>query len=134
MFVLIKTGVLNLQGCKRINEVKGFSDKTTKNIIDNLPWAIKFVEKMKPFISIKILKNISNDLKGMIFVFSGFRDKKLEEEIIKRGGKVSTSVSSNTTCVVASDINKITGKLQKAIDLNIDIYEKDNFLIKFNFI
>ena len=30
---------------KRINEVKGFSDKTTKNIIDNLPWAIKFVEK-----------------------------------------------------------------------------------------
>jgi NAD-dependent DNA ligase len=44
---------------KMINEVKGFSDKTTKNIIDNLPWAIKFVEKMKPFISIKIVKNIS---------------------------------------------------------------------------
>ena len=119
---------------KRINEVKGFSDKTTKNIIDNLPWAIKFVEKMKPFISIKIEINISNDLKSMIFVFSGFRDKKLEEEIIKRGGKVSTSVSSNTTCVIANNLHKITGKVQKAMDLNIDVYEKENFLLKFNLI
>lgn len=119
---------------KRINEVKGFSDKTTNNIIDNLPWAIKFVEKMKPFISIKIARNLSNDLKGMIFVFSGFRDKKLEEEIINRGGKVSTSVSSNTTCVIANDLDKITGKIQKALDLNIDLYEKENFLLKFNFI
>jgi NAD-dependent DNA ligase len=89
---------------------------------------------MKPFISIKILKNISNDLKGMIFVFSGFRDKKLEEEIIKRGGKVSTSVSSNTTCVIANNLHKITGKVQKAMDLNIDVYEKENFLLKFNLI
>lgn len=119
---------------KRINEVKGFSDKTTNNIIDNLPWAIKFVEKMKPFISIKIAKNLANDLKGMIFVFSGFRDKKLEEKIINRGGKVSTSVSSNTTCVIANDLDKITGKIQKALDLNIDLYEKENFLLKFNFI
>ena len=117
---------------KRINDINGFSDKTTNNIINNLQWAIKFVEKMKPFISFKITKKTLQDLKELKVVFSGFRDKKLEEEITKRGGKVLTSVSKNITCVVTVDLNKISSKIQKAIDLNINIYQKENFLKMFN--
>jgi len=38
-----------------------------------------------------------------------------------------------STCIIASDIIKITGKVQKAMGVNIDVYEK-NFLLKFNLI
>ena len=67
----------------------------------------------------------------MKVVFSGFRDKDLEEEIKKRGGKVTTSVSKNTTCVVSTDVDSSSSKVQKAIELGIDVYDKEAFLEEF---
>jgi len=115
-----------------INNVEGFSDKTTTKIIKNLPYALKFVTNIKPFVSIKMDKKISEDLKEMKVVFSGFRDKDLEEEIKKRGGKVTTSVSKNTTIVLVSDVDSSSSKTQTAKQLGIPIYEKQDFLDNFN--
>ena len=116
-----------------IINIEGFSDKTTSQIIDNLKWAEKFINSMEKYITIKDEKPISDDLLNYKIVFSGFRDKLLEEKIKKRGGKVVTSVSKNTTLLVVADINDKSSKIQKARELGIDIYEKEDFIKVFNF-
>ena len=115
-----------------INSVEGFSEKTTTKIIDNLSWADKFIASIKPYISLKINKNVNNDMENQKIVFSGFRDKHLEEQIKQRGGKVVTSVSKNTTILVVSDKDSSSTKIQKAAEFNIDIYTKDEFIQNYN--
>jgi len=110
-----------------INGVEGFSDKTTAKIIENLPWADKFYENIKPYTTIKQKITASDDLKKMKVVFSGFRNLELEEHVKTRGGKVVTSVSKNTTALVVSDKDSKSSKIQKAIDLGINIYDEEEF-------
>ena len=116
-----------------INNVEGFSDKTTSKIVQNLPWAEKFVESVKPYITLKDEKKVANDMKNMKIVFTGFRDLELEEGIKKRGGKITTSVSKNTTALVVADKESSSSKMQKALDLGIDVYDKEEFIDEFGF-
>lgn len=111
-----------------INDIEGFSDKTTSKIVESLPWAEKFVENLKPYISLKEDICCLDDLKDMKVVFTGFRDKDLEEIIKNRGGKTVTSISKNTTVLVVADKYSKSSKTQKAIELNIPIYEKEEFM------
>lgn len=115
-----------------INSVEGFSDKTTAKIIENLPWADKFYQNIKPYVSIKEEIIATNDLENMKVVFTGFRDTALEEKVKLRGGKVVTSVSKNTTVLVVADKDSKSSKVQKAIELGIDIYDKEEFQKTFN--
>jgi NAD-dependent DNA ligase len=62
---------------------------------------------------------------------SGFRDKNLENEIFNLGGRVTTSVSNNTTILIVKDKNKLGAKIQKAISLGIPIYVREEFLNKY---
>jgi len=116
-----------------IINIEGFSDKTTVQIIDNLEWAEKFIKNIDKYITLKDEKPISDDLLNYKIVFSGFRDKILEEKIKKRGGKIVTSVSKNTTILVVADIYETSAKIKKAKELGIDIYEKEQFIKTFNF-
>lgn len=117
-----------------INGIHGFSDKTTVKIIKNLPWAAKFVEKLSPFIQLKRVETkVSNEFMNKKIVFSGFRDAKLEEEIKKRGGKVTTTVSKNTSMLVALNKEEGSSKIEKAKELNIPIYEIPEFRRNFDF-
>jgi DNA ligase (NAD+) len=54
-------------------------------------------------------------------VFSGVRDKTLENLIQSNGGSVTGSVSKNTTHLVVKDVNETSGKIKKAKELNITI-------------
>ena len=116
-----------------INSVEGFSDKTSLKIIENLPWADKFYENIKPYVTFKEEIIATNDLEGMKVVFSGFRDTELEDQVKIRGGKVVTSVSKNTTVLVVSDKHSGSSKIQKAMNLGIAVFEKDEFIKNFNF-
>lgn len=64
---------------------------------------------------------------GMVVVFTGVRDKDLEARIEAGGGKVTGSVSKNTTVVVAKDPAAASGKLDKARDLAIPIMDLAEF-------
>lgn len=72
-----------------------------------------------PFYSIS---SASETLETLIVVFTGFRDKNLEQIIKDRGGKVGTSVSRNTTCVVVGSKKTGTSKEKTATQKNIPIY------------
>jgi len=66
-------------------------------------------------------------LKDMAIIFTGFRNKDWEDRIKEGGGRVVTSVSKNTTLVVAADPDDNTGKIAKAKELGITIISKEEF-------
>lgn len=119
-----------------IINIEGFSTKSAIQIVDNLDNAILFLEKLEPYITTtttqpkpKQKEKEQLSMKGLTVVFSGFRDKKIEEKIVEKGGKVTTSISKNTSLVVIPEISsKLTGKPLKAQELGIRILSKEEFL------
>lgn len=120
---------------KILHKVMRFADfgpNRSQKIADNMAWADIFLQAMALFATIKKVEIVNTNLKGMVFVFSGFRDKDLEEQVVARGGKVTGSVSKKITAlVVASKAGKPTGKRKKAADLGVPEYEKQEFIAKY---
>jgi len=115
-----------------IMKVDGFSYITAAKIAPNLRYANLFVKRLGKYATFQKNSRVSNSLIGQKVVMTGFRDKKLEEDVASRGGKVVGSVSKNTTVlVVARKDNVLTGKSKKAHELKIPIYEKADFIREF---
>jgi DNA ligase (NAD+) len=74
----------------------------------------------------------NSKITGKKVVFSGFRDQVLENQIVQLGGKVTTSVSKNTDIVVYAETKtgKKSGKVLEAENLNIPVYDKQEFIRK----
>ncbi len=96
------------------------------------------VTRLKDFgvqleISAEKLANQTDTLKGQTFVVSGVFEKisrnELKKMIEDNGGKVSSSISSKTSFVVAG-ANMGPSKLEKANKLEIPIIGEDDFLLK----
>lgn len=104
-----------------IVKLDGFSEKTASLFIQNLPEFLKFLKKNQYF-------NFSEKekKKGEIIVFSGFRDKELEERILSRGGEIGNSVTSKTNLLIVKD-DKETSKTKKAKELKIKIIDLETF-------
>lgn len=72
-------------------------------------------------------------LAGKAFVITGSlnhfanRDA-LKEEIEKRGGKVTGSVTGKTVCLINNDITSTSGKNKKAKELNVPIVSEEDFM------
>lgn len=116
----------------RIIGIEGFSEITTNKIIANLVWFEKFLKKTKGVITIEEKKKASRqNLAGTKFVFSGFRDKELEDKIEARGGAIVSSVSSHTTAVLTNNKALTTGKITKARALGVEILTPDEFVKKY---
>lgn len=116
----------------KIMQIEGFSNKTTKNIVDNIDWAIKFVLALDNFAVFKKRIVVGNNMSGLKVVFTGFRDVALQEKIVSRGGKIVNSVSKNTNILVVANKNaKLSGKATDAKKLSIEILEKDEFINKY---
>ena len=98
----------------------------------------RIISRLKEFgvqmeISAEKLANQSDKLKGLIFVVSGVfetvsRDE-LKQLIEDNGGKVSSSISSKTSFVVAGE-NMGPSKKQKAESLGVSIITEAQFLQK----
>lgn len=91
-------------------------------------------KKIKEEDNIIVGKNLSSSLKDYFVIFTGFRDKALEKVIIINGGTVANSMSKYITAVIAADKDSKSSKIKKAKELNIPIYDRDEFekLIKKN--
>ena len=113
---------------KKILNVNGFSDKTADKVVNNLPYAIKLIQSMEGYITFREEERKSNELEGKKYVMSGFRSKELEEKIVMRGGKVTTSVSKQTSgVIIANESEKTSGKVKKAMELGVEIILKEEF-------
>jgi DNA ligase (NAD+) len=91
----------------------------------------KLVERLrKAGIEFAQVERKSDEFAGKSFVFTGalskFTREDAEAEVKKRGGKASSSVSKNTSYVVAGE--KAGSKLEKAQKLGVDVISEDDFL------
>lgn len=67
-------------------------------------------------------------LTGKTIVFTGFRDKALEQRVVEAGGKMGTTVSKNTSLVVAADLGEASSKLEKARALGVPVVSREGFV------
>ena len=124
-----------------IKEIEGFEESLSGQFAEKIVEFDKLVNKLPANIKSKVqeYKNhveIVEDKKvsGKTFVFSDFRNKEWEEYIESHGGKISSSVSSKTSYLVTTQEAIDAGtnsKVKKAIEANVDIVSKDNFIKKF---
>jgi DNA ligase (NAD+) len=117
---------------EKIAGFSGFGDVTARGIVPRINWADKLVNDLSKYATFKSTEKVSSELEGQKYVMSGFRDKDLAEAIVSRGGKVTTSVSKNTTgLIIKNDAARNTSKPQKAAELGVAIYTKDEFIEQF---
>jgi NAD-dependent DNA ligase len=107
-----------------IVKIDGWDTKTATLFATNLPVFIEFYNSIKKFIIIKYNIVVNNTFSNKIFVFSGFRDKNLENQIETLGGKIGSTISKNTDYLVIKDM-QVTVKITKAQELGIKIITID---------
>lgn len=114
---------------ERVLNVEGFAEKTALKIVDNLIWADKLIFLLSEFATFEneIIENDNEFIFSKKFVISGFRDKNLENEIVRKGGKIVSSVSKNTDFLIVKNLNETSSKIIKARELSIRVIEVEEF-------
>lgn len=130
-----------------INNIMGFDTKTTNKIVDSMGEFIIYLDKflkLKPKLLLSHKETIKlnklstletnkthgfdlNKFIGKKIVFTGFRDKQIEDLLENIGSKISSSVSKNTDYVIAADLNEKSSKIIKAYELEIKVISRDDF-------
>ena len=122
----------------KIGKLKGMSNKSAKDFVDNLPLFLTFLNdakltnKLSMTVETKVEKGQENHpLFGKKIVMTGFRDKELMALIESKGGEMSGSVSKNTFVVLVKDKDEDTGKADQARKLSIPLMTPDEFKEKY---
>ena len=132
-----------------INNINGFDTKTTNKIVNNLNAFIDYLDKfvkIKPNLLVEkkisiaklsknknepniesITKSKLDKYSGKTIVFTGFRDKYIQDELEKLGSIITDSVSKKTDILVAANPTENTNKIAKAKEFNVELISKDEF-------
>ena len=117
--------------------IKGFGPEIHKAIVSfDYTEADNIVEKFLTFKNENGIIVSENKIKDLNFVITGSlnsyknRDE-LKNIIEKNGGKVSNSISKNTSYLINNDITSNSSKNKKAKELNIPIISEEEFNEKF---
>ena len=129
---IFKTKITDKKLQEMIVKIDGFEEKSANKFIEGYDNFRKFL-KDNPKIKVKVVKKSSKKGKfsGKKVVFTGFRDKELEEFVTSEGGTLTGSVSSNTDYVVTNDKNSGSSKLKAAEKHNVTVLLKNEFVSKF---
>lgn len=123
-----------------ILNVSGFSENLTNKFINNFSNFKIFFDEINKLYDISHLTqllfppktNIIKKLDNQIIVFTGFRNPQYENFILLNGGKISSSVSRNTTMLIYADNSDLnTSKFKNALNLNIKLINKTDFFNQF---
>ena len=105
-----------------VMSIEGFADISAKTYVESYDVFFDFIKDLPVTIQEKLeLEPVGSDLESMNVVFTGVRRKDLEEIIESRGGKISGSVSKNTTHLIMKAVGSGSSKEKKAIDLGVEI-------------
>lgn len=117
-----------------IKEIGDFGDVMAKSVVDFFARSeTKYIVERLKNAGVKTseeIKELSNEFEGLTFVLTGTLENMTRDEaaemIKARGGKVSSSVSSKTSYVLAGEA--AGSKLTKAQALGVKIIDKEQFL------
>jgi len=111
---------------EEVMSIDGFAETSAQSYLNSYDKFFNFVKDLPVTILEEVNHEISsNELELFVFVFTGFRDKISEELILSKGGKVSNSISKNTTHLVCKDVNSGSSKLEKAKSLGINLISQE---------
>tara|TARA_B100000482_G_C12606063_1_gene297184 strand:- start:388 stop:2349 length:1962 start_codon:yes stop_codon:yes gene_type:complete len=120
-----------------IEIIKGFSNKSAKNFIDNLDKFKQFAEeinynisKKKPTVSKENVNSNENPLLKKV-LFTGGVVKDFVDVVKKSGGVQTSSLTSDTTLLVTKDKTSASGKMKKAQEKGVLIVDHADFRSKF---
>ena len=122
------------QFVEKIKQVNGWEEKTSTLMANNWSDFMDFYNSIKKYITLELPKEkkiIKGNFTDKIVVFTGFRDKELEEKIEAQGGKVSSAVSKNTNYLVVKDketLEKGSEKITKAEKVGTKVITKDQLI------
>ena len=116
------------QKINKLLTIKGFAKKTAEKFVDGIDDFKEFIDTAGLLDKLKNYKPVVNKdgiLTNIKVIFTGFRDKILQEKIKNEGGKVVSQVNKDTNYVIVSDKNPEpnTDKYEKGKQLNIIILE-----------
>ena len=118
-----------------VADMPGFQQKTAMTFVPHIKEFIEFAKEIKILPRLKKKKNkkinISHPLYGKRLVFTGVRNKKLQETLENIGIKISTNVSKNTDFVIVKDKDDVTSKIDTAKEYNIPLFTPDEFSKKY---
>lgn len=119
-----------------INAVAGYSNITSKIVVDNIQMFARFYLHISDFISriknskkkeepkITVNQSSSIDLSNQSFCFTGFRNGEMEKLIVAYKGEVKNSFTSKTTCLVVKEKGLGTVKEKKALEKGIKVMDE----------
>ena len=115
-------------------KINGIAKTSADLFIENLPKYYEFYDNLgfkckgdKKLPANAVVADINTNFKDKTFIFSGFRNKDYEKKITDNGGKITTSVSKNTSYLIVKDKNENTGKIIKARELGVIILNLEEF-------
>ena len=117
-------------------KVEGIAEISAKLFIENLPKFYEFYDSLGVKCKsnsrgqgnkILTISKSNEKIKDKKFIFSGFRNKDFEKIIVDNKGKVVTSISKTTDYLVVKDKTERSGKINKALELNIKILDIGDF-------
>jgi DNA ligase (NAD+) len=122
---------------QRIIKVEGYSQKTASQLVKHLPAFNKWLKTHSSLIYSVDKKETSvstknnGKMKDQFVIFTGVRDTELESKIVKEGGTIVNSVTSNTTLLITKDVSSSSSKIKKAKELGITIISLNDFIEQF---
>jgi NAD-dependent DNA ligase len=115
-------------------KINGIATTSAELFIENLPKYYEFYDNLgfkckgdKKLPANAVVADINTNLKDKTFIFSGFRNKEYEKKITDNGGKITTSISKNTSYLIVKDKSENTAKIIKAREFGIIILNLEEF-------
>ncbi len=119
---------------EKVMEIEGFQVNTARQFAQGLFLFKEFLKEVPMVQFKKETKATGNRFEGLTIVFTGFRNKEWEQIIEAEGGKVTSSVSKNTSMLVVKETDDSTilsSKQIKAIKLGIPVLSVNKFKNKY---
>src|SRR6266481_129816 len=106
-----------------LKSISGISSVSINLFLAALPAFLEFYKSIKAHVTLKEVKVIKGKLSNKIFVFTNFRDKKLEKFITTNDGLVSDTLSKANAENTILFYNENKGvKMKKALEYKIKTY------------
>lgn len=117
------------------SSIEDFGPVIHKNIYKFWRLNTEIIQKLASLMEWEEEKHVDQKLNGKSFVITGKLQKmsraELKSKIESLGGKVSDSVSKNTSFLINNDSESYSSKNKKAKELNVPIIKEEDFYKKF---
>ena len=119
----------------KIALVDNVSKKRAEQFVQQIPEFLEFIKKSNLEDKLKNQSNKlidkTNSLYDKKFVFSGPRDKTLQDKLLEKGAKITSSVSKTTFAVLVENETVESTKTKQAVQLKIPLLTFDKFKEKY---